>query len=273
VGAGLVGAALPYAEQIGAQAVQVHSGNPRAWQPPVADPAGDEAFGSAAVDRRWPVFVHAPYLVNFGSPVEATREKSAAAVRVSLLRARRLGAAGVVIHAGSAVEDGQRDVAYKLVREGLLPILDELADDGPTVLVEPTAGGGQALASRVSDLQPWLAAVDDHPRLQVCLDTCHLFAAGHDLASPGGMRAMLSEYARVAGRQRLGLVHANDSRDPLGSRRDRHVNIGSGSIGSEPFAELFHHPVTRNVPIVVETPAEDGGQARDLQLLKALRDR
>jgi deoxyribonuclease-4 len=273
VGGGLVTGALPYLERIGAQAVQFHAGNPRAWRPPAPDPVTDAAFAARTHGSRIPVFVHAPYLINFGSPVEATRVKSAVALEDALDRGRRVGARGVVVHAGSAVEAGQRDAAYKLLREALLPVLDGLSDTDPDVLVEPTAGGGQALAATVADLEPWLAAVDDHPRVRVCLDVCHLFAAGHDVASPGGMRTTLNDYVRAVGRGRLALVHANDSRDPLGSRRDRHANIGTGAIGSEPFAELFRHPSTRNVPIVVETPAEDDGQARDLALLKALRDR
>lgn len=272
VGGGLLGTAVPYADGIGAQAVQFHSGNPRAWRPPAADLVADEAFAAAAAGRRWPVFVHAPYLINFGSPVEATRTKSVLAMQDTLRRAGRLGARGVVVHAGSSVDPTQRDQALVLLRESLLPLLDALDDGGPDVLVEPTAGGGQALAARVADLPPWLAALDDHPRLRVCLDTCHLYAAGHDLAAPGGLRATLSEFQRAVGR-RLALVHANDSRDPLGSHRDRHVNIGKGTIGAEPFAELFRHPITRNVPIVVETPAEEGGQARDLATLRSLRDR
>jgi len=273
VGGGLLGGALPYAERIGAQSVQIHAGNPRAWRAPAADPATDERFAEITDTRRLPVFVHAPYLINFGSPVDATRSKSVLALVDTIGRARRLGARGVVVHAGSAVEAGQRDTAYKLLRESLLPVLDGLADDDPDVLVEPTAGGGQALAATIPDLAPWLAALDEHPRLGVCLDTCHLFAAGHDVATPGGMRATLNSYVRAVGRGRLRLVHANDSRDPVGSRRDRHTNIGSGTIGTEPFAELFRHPCTRNVPIVVETPAEDDGQAHDVSLLKSLRDR
>lgn len=271
VGRGL-GGALRYVDEVGAQAVQLHCGNPRAWKPPAPDPGSDATFAELTAARRLPVFVHSAYLVNLGSPVEVTRHKSAQSVRDAVARGARLGARGVVVHAGSAVDAGQRDTAYKLLREALLPVLDGLQDSDPDILVEPTAGGGQPLAASVDDLAPWLAALDDHPRLRVCLDTCHLFAAGHDIASPGGMRATLNRYLRVVGRGRLALVHANDSKDPLASRRDRHVNIGAGTIGAGAFAELFRHPATRNVPIVVETPAENGGQQRDIALLKSLRD-
>ena len=269
---GLVSKTLPYVESIGGEAMQIHAGNPRGWKPPAPDPVGDEAFATAASDRNLSVFVHSPYLINLGSPSEVTRANSLQSLRFALQRGKRLGARGVVVHAGSAVESGRRDTAYKLLREGLLPVLDSLADGDPVVLVEPTAGGGEPLAATLDDLAVWLAALDDHPRVLVCLDTCHLFAAGHDVASPGGMRSVLNTYRRVIGRGRLGLVHGNDSRDPLGSNRDRHANIGHGSIGEGPFAELFRHLATRNVAVLVETPAENGGQVRDIGILKQLRD-
>ena len=134
------------------------------------------------------------------------------------------------------------------VRETLLPLLDDLEKDAPAglrLLIEPTAGGGEALAATVDDLGAYFAALDGHPRLGVCLDTCHAYAAGHDLARPGGVRKMLNALVRVVGKGRLGLVHANDSKDPLGSGRDRHAPIGVGTIGVDPFAELFVHPAMR----------------------------
>ncbi|GAC1325019.1 MAG: deoxyribonuclease IV [Mycobacteriales bacterium] len=273
VGGGLMKAGVPYAEAVGAAAVQIFAGNPRGWALSAGDAAEDEAFRGACVSRGWPVFVHAPYLVNFGSPTEATLAKSVTSVRHSLARGRRLGAAGVVVHAGSAVAAGARDDALVRLREHLLPLLEEMPADGPRLLIEPTAGGGSALAAAVGDLAPYFAALEDHPRLGVCLDTCHLQAAGHDLASPGGVRTALNELVRVVGRGRLGLVHANDSRDPLGSGRDRHAGIGAGTIGADPFVELFRHPATRGVPVVVETPGGLDQQLADLQLLKSLRDR
>ena len=108
----------------------------------------------------------------------------------------------------------------------------------------------------------------------MCLDTCHLFAAGHDLQSePGGMRQMLTAVAKQLGRDRLGLVHANDSRDPRGSLRDRHQRSVAAMIGAEPFAELFRHPVTRDVPVLIETPGTPEEHTRDLTMLRGLRDR
>jgi deoxyribonuclease-4 len=272
VAGGLANGALAYAREIGAEAVQVFVSNPRGWAPSAGDPAKDEAFRSACADRGMPVFVHAPYLVNFGSPSEATQAKSAASVAHSLGRGRRIGARGVVVHAGSAVDSEHRGIALSQVRELLLPILDGLADEDPMVLIEPTAGGGRPLACTVEDLPALFAVLDDHPRLGVCLDTCHAYAAGQDLARPGGVREWLNGLVRAVGRGRLGLVHANDSRDPLGSRRDRHTNIGAGSIGVEPFAELFRHPATRGVPVLVETPGKTADHVADIARLKSLRD-
>lgn len=272
VGSGLNTGALPYARQIGAGALQVFVSNPRGWAPAVGNPAADAAFRNACEAAKLPVYVHSAYLVNFGSPTEATRVKSAESVRAALSRARRIGARGVVVHAGSAVAGDRRDTALAQVREALLPILDGLTEDDPGVLIEPTAGGGQPLAATVEDLGPYFQALEQHPRLGVCLDTCHAFAAGHDLATPGGIRRLLTSLVKTVGTGRLQLVHANDSKDPCGSFRDRHQNIGAGTIGADAFAELFRHPATRNVPVIVETPGKAAEHSADIALLTALRD-
>lgn len=272
VGGGLVSSGLAYAEEVGAQAVQVFVSNPRAWAPSAGTPVRDEEFRTACEERRTPVFVHATYLINLGSPTEATLERSVESLRGSLARGRRVGARGVVFHAGSAVDRSGHEAALGRLRERLLPVLDGLAADDPDLLVEPTAGGGASLAATVEELAPFIAALDGHPRLGVCLDTCHAWAAGHDLASPGGVRTLLNALVKAAGRGRLRLVHANDSRDACGSLRDRHAAIGMGQIGKEPFAELFRHPATRGVPVVVETPGQAAEHAADIVTLKALRD-
>ena len=263
---------LAYAREIGASVVQIFVSNPRGWAPSAGDARQDEAFHAACVAEGIAAYVHAPYLVNFGSPTRVTLDKSVEAVRHALGRAAAIGARGVVVHAGSAVAGAHRDEAMAQLREHLLPVLDDAPADGPRLLVEPTAGGGQALAATVQDLGPWLAQLDDHPLLGVCLDTCHAFAAGHDLAAPGGMKRTLDALVKTVGRGRLGLVHANDSKDPLGSSRDRHEAIGAGQIGKDPFAELFRHPATRNVPVLIETPGDAAAHRRDIELLCSLRD-
>ena len=271
VAGGLV-KALAYAQEIGASAVQIFVSNPRGWAASAGDPAQDEQFKALCAERGIPAFVHAPYLINFGSPTPATLHKSVDAVRHALRRGADIGARGVVVHAGSAVAGAHREEALAQLREHLLPVLDGLPETGPRLLIEPTAGGGQALAATVQDLSPYFGQLDAHPMLGVCLDTCHAFAAGHDLAAPGGMKKTLDALVRAVGRGRLGLVHANDSKDPLGSSRDRHESIGAGQIGQDPFAELFRHPATRDVAVVVETPGDALSHRRDIELLCRLRD-
>ncbi len=219
------------------------------------------------------MYVHASLLVNLGSPTAATVERSVETLAHGLRRGAAIGALGVVFHAGSSVDEGYADVAMKQVREALLPLLDAADALGLWLLVEPSAGGGRSLASRVEHLEPYLAAVDAHPRLGVCFDTCHAWAAGHDLATPGGMTATLDTLVAVAGAGRLRLVHANDSKDPCGSTRDRHESVGKGTIGAAAFAELMRHPATAGLPVIVETPSGDktgSGHAADMALLRTL---
>ena len=220
-----------------------------------------------------PVYIHASLLVNLGSPTPATVEKSTATLAHALQRGAAIGAAGVVFHSGSSVDAGYADTAMAQVRTALLPLLDAAAaSGGPKLLVEPTAGGGRSLASRVEQLGPYLDVVDRHPWLGVCFDTCHAWAAGHDLARPGGMTETLDDLIAAIGPDRLWLIHANDSRDTCGSTRDRHETIGKGSIGEAPFAELMTHPATAGVPVVAETPTEGHlGHADDIATLKRLR--
>ena len=271
---GLGRTVLPYAERTGAQAVQIFLGNPRGWAASPGDPVQDAAFADACAAHRIPIFVHAPYLINLGSPQPLTLERSVAALTRVLERSATIGAAGVVLHAGSAIDPAGRDTALAQVRESLLPLLGALdaAPVGLRLLIEPTPGGAGALACTVEELAPYFDALDSHPRLGVCLDTCHAYAAGHDLAAPGGVRRTLNLLVKTVGRGRLGLVHANDSRDPLGSRRDRHAAVGVGTIGIEPFAELFVHPATRGVPVIVETPGGEQQHKTDIRALRQLRD-
>src|SRR4051794_18422120 len=198
-GSGLGRAALPYARRINAQAVQLFAGNPRGWALSPGDPEQDSSFRDACTAAKMPVFLHAPYLINLGSPTPATAERSVASLQHALRRGVDLGATGVVVHAGSAVDGAHRAMAMRQLRELLLPLLDGLDDhDGvPRLLIEPTAGGGEALAATVPELGEYFEALDGHPRLGVCLDTCHVYAAGHDLAKPGGIRTLLNALVRT----------------------------------------------------------------------------
>jgi deoxyribonuclease-4 len=268
---GLTGA-LAHLSRIGGAAAQVFVGNPRGWALSPGDPAEDAAFRAACERDDIPAFVHAPYLVNVGSPTPQTYELSVASIAHNLRRAAAIGAWGVVVHTGSCVDDGAFDVAMRQVRKGLLPLLDALEPNGPRLLLEPTAGQGRSLCAGVDDIGPYLDALDRHPMAGICLDTCHVFAAGAPLGEPGGATAMLDRLAEVAGTDRLGLVHANDSKDGRGSLHDRHERIGLGRIGDAAFAEMFAHPATAGVPFVAETPGDEAAIAEDIARLTRLRD-
>lgn len=270
---GLARTALPYVDATAAEAAQLYVSNSRGWALPPGDPAQDIDFRDGCDERGLPVYIHASLLVNLGSPNPQTVERSVATLAHAVSRGLAIGATGVVFHAGSAVDPGHTDKALAQVREVLLPLLDTAAAArGPRLLVEPSAGGGRCLASRVEDLEPYLAAVERHPWLGVCFDTCHAWAAGHDLARPGGVTETLDALVAAVGADRLWLVHANDSRDLCGSTRDRHESIGKGSIGEPAFAELMVHPATAGVPVIVETPTDGpAGHGADIETLKRLR--
>lgn len=278
VGKGLVDGAVANADEVGCETFQIFVGNPRGWALSAGKPAEDARFRDLMAERGTRTFIHAPYLVNLGSPTPATYEKSVASVAHNLKRAAEIGAEGVVVHTGSFVDpsDGDSaaryDTAMKQVREGLLPLLDAVADDAaPWLLLEPTAGQGRSLCAGVEDLAPYLDALDHHPKAGICLDTCHVFAAGAPLDEPGGTTATVDRIVEIGGAGRLRLVHANDSMDVRGAFKDRHQRIGEGHIGEGAFRELFAHPATAGVPFILETPDSRNADTRDIPLLKRLR--
>lgn len=280
VGKGLADGALRSTLELGYETLQVFVGNPRGWALSPGDPAQDERFRQQCADERIRSFIHTPYLVNLGSPTPTTYERSVATVAHNLQRAVRIGAEGVVVHTGSFVDpsttpEGSRErhaAALRQVREGLLPLLEVLdGPDAPWLLLEPTAGQGRSLCAGVEDLVPYLAALDHHPKAGVCLDTCHVFAAGAPLDEPGGATATVDRIVEIAGPDRLRLIHANDSMDVRGAFKDRHAPIGQGHIGTAAFAELFAHPATEGVPFILETPGSREPGNADQSTLERLR--
>jgi deoxyribonuclease-4 len=276
VGPGLVKGTLKGARELGLEALQVFTGNPRGWALSEGKPAEDAAFREACAAEGIRVVVHAPYLVNLGSPTPATYERSVASIAHNLRRAVAIGAEGVVVHTGSYVDPtgapGLHEAALQRVREGLLPILELLEDDAmPWLLLEPTAGQGRSLCAGIDDLAPYLAALDHHPKAGICLDTCHAFAAGAPLDEVGGTTATLDRVVELGGPGRLRLVHANDSMDPRGSMRDRHERLGEGHIGVGCFRELLAHPATEGVPFILETPGARDPGSDQIALIKELR--
>ena len=268
---GMAKRSLGYAETIQAEAIQVFTSNPRGWASPEPNPAADEEFRSKAAAMDIATYVHAPFLINLGSPTEGTYKNSLNSTAYSLRRGKDIGALGVVIHTGSAVDEGHVPNAWKQIHEGMMPILNALDDDAPSLLLEPTAGQGQSLVKKLDDLENYLKALEYHPKVGICLDTCHVFAAGHDIAKKGGMTETLDLLVQIAGAERFQLVHANDSMDVCGALKDRHQNIGEGFIGIDPFKEMLKHPAVANAPLILETPGEEPEHGKEVALLKKLR--
>ncbi len=266
VAGGLATGGLKYMAEIGAEMIQVFVTNPRGWALTEGKPAEDAKLAESGVET----YIHVPYLVNFGSPSPETLGNSIAIVRHTLRRGVQTGAKGVVVHTGSAVTQS-REEALRQLHDNLLPLLEEIPEGGPDLLLEPMAGQGAMLCATVQDLEPYLAALDWHPRACVCLDTCHAFAAGHDLAAAGGVKETLDALHTIAP-GRLKLIHANDSKDVCGAKKDRHENIGAGHIGAEPFGDLMRHPAAAGIPLCIETPGKAPKHAEDITLLKKLRD-
>jgi len=268
---GMAKRSLGYAETIKAEVIQVFASNPRGWAMPEPNPKADEEFRVKAQAMDITTYVHAPFLINLGSPTEGTYKNSLASTAYSLKRGKEIGALGVVIHTGSAVDEAHVKKAWQQIHDGMMPILDALDDDAPSLLLEPTAGQGQSLVKKLDDLENYLRALEYHPKVGICLDTCHVFAAGHDIAKKGGMTETLDLLVQIAGAERFQLVHANDSMDVCGALKDRHQNLGDGYIGTEPFKEMLKHPAIANAPLILETPGEEPEHGKEVALLKKLR--
>jgi deoxyribonuclease-4 len=262
---------IAYAQEIGAEAIQVFASNPRGWAMPDPNRDADELFKSKALELNIETYVHAPFLINLGSPTVSTYENSVASTAYSLKRGREIGSKGVVIHTGSAVDEGHIEKAWKQINKGMMPVLKKLTDEDPWLLLEPTAGQGQSLVKKLDDLTKYFDALEWHPKVGVCLDTCHVFAAGHDIAKKGGMTQTLDLLVSLVGIERIQLIHANDSMDVCGALKDRHQNLGDGEIGIKPFEELLAHPAVANAPLILETPGMEPEHGREVALLKKMR--
>lgn len=262
VAGGLVKSGLAEASEVGAEIIQLFGGNPRSWVQRAPDPAGDDAFRAACAERQLPVVVHAPHLINLGSPSELVLNRSLTGLETTIQRAAAIGATAVVVHAGSLVVKGRRAEVLAGLHDRLAPIVDQAE---VRLLIEPTAGAGEAMASTVESTIELMVALKDE-RIGLCLDTCHLHAAGEDLAEP---EKLVSRITDALGPRSIGLIHVNDSRDPIGSHRDRHESLGRGTLDPSAFEALLKVPVLRDVPMLVETPTHN----RDVALLKTLRSK
>ena len=269
---GMATRSIEYALTIKAEAIQVFGSSPRTWAISAPNPKMDELFQAKTKELDITPYVHASFLINLGSPTQSTYENSLAATAYSLKRGKEIGAKGVVVHTGSAVDESHVNQAWKQIHEGVMPILNDLQDDDPWFLLEPTAGQGQSLVKKLDDLTKYFDALEWHPKVGVCLDTCHVFAAGHDIKKPGGMKETLDLLVEIVGLNRVQLIHTNDSMDVCGNLKDRHQNIGKGEIGIAPFRELLAHPVVSNAPLILETPGAEPEHGSEVSLFKKMRE-
>lgn len=237
---------LEGAAERGAEVVQMFLSNPQSWKKPL--PRDD---AEALITSGMPIFVHAPYLVNVGSPNNRVRIPSRKILAETLEAAAAIGARGVVVHGGHIGDDEPPEVGF----ERWAKALDAVEPEVP-VLIENTAGGGNAVLRDIENYGRLWEVIGDR-NVGLCLDTCHAWAAGEDLDT-------LIDRAREA-TGRVDLVHCNDSRDPHDSRRDRHANLGKGEIPPDLLVEVVRRA---DAPVIVETPDDDGGQAADIAWLR-----
>jgi len=261
------------ARAIGAEAVQLFISAPQQWKLPDCTSEQMSAFNNARQASGLPAFFHGVYLMNFGSQDEAMVERSKASLKAYLHFAGLMGVTGTIFHVGSHLGAGySEDLAARIA--GILgDVLAEEPDNPSLLVLENNAGQGNCIGGKFGELGAIIRALDGHPRVAVCIDTCHAFAMGYDLATPRGCADAMAEFDDEVGFRRLVAVHANDTKQPLGTFRDRHENIGEGHLGLEGFRTLMEHPAFRDVPFLLEVPGFDGKgpDAKNVQRLKKLR--
>lgn len=256
------------AARLGCEAFQIFATNPRSWSsPPIKEEEASELASRRRAYNLSPLVVHASYLINLASPDEVTQDKSIRLLEATLLRANQLGADFLVLHPGSHLGQGV-EAGIKRIAAALGGLASKIGP-GLKVLLENMAGSGGSIGADLSELKEILLKLDNDPRFGVCYDTAHGFAAGYDIASLDGVKKTIDEMDQTIGLANLNLIHANDSKTPLGSRIDRHENIGSGQIGLEGFANFLNHPAVRGLDSILETPKK--GDDNDLANLAAIR--
>jgi deoxyribonuclease IV len=240
------------------EALQIFAKNASQWRGRVLPREEIRAFRKAvkAAGIR-PVVSHASYLINLASTNPALRSQSMDAMGDELDRAEALGLLGVVLHPGCYTEGSEAD-GLELIASALLDLLRERRRGKTMVLLEHTAGQGTALGATFEQLASIVGKMNDHRRVGVCLDTCHLLASGYDIATPEGYANTFKQFGRLIGFDRLQAFHLNDSKKPLGSRVDRHEHIGRGCIGLEAFRRLVNDRRFRGLPMLLETPKAEG---------------
>jgi len=267
--AGGAAGAVEACRERGAECAQIFVSNPRGWAPPPIDDDAAAIFRAEwLASGLWPLVAHAPYLVNIASPKEEFLAKSRALAARTVLSCETLGVDMLVLHAGAG-GPGEPGEALRRAATTLRATAEHVSH--VRLLVELMAGTSGAVASTVSEAAHLLevAGVQD---VGVCLDTCHLFAAGYALDTTAGVAELFEELRAHELTDRVGLVHANDSMYERGDRRDRHANIGDGSIGSDGWRAILTRPELSDLPLVLETPGDAQRQARDISFLRRLAE-
>jgi deoxyribonuclease-4 len=265
--------AVPRAQALGAECMQVFLGSPQRWMPIHHAEDDVSAFKSAVRQAGiGPNFVHAIYLINLAAVEGMVRSRSIGALKTCLTLAARCELDAAIVHVGSG--RGQPiDEAEHQVTAGLGEVL--AAGGSMPILLENSAGSGDTLGSRFEQLGSLMDRLGWDKRLGVCLDTAHAFASGYDLATKDGLDEALLDLDAHVGLKRVKAIHANDSRAPLGSALDRHENIGQGLIGEEAFERMLGHPALSHLPWILEVPgyANDGPDRENVETLKRLAGR
>ena len=265
---GGIHSAVDRAEAIGAESLQVFTQSPRTWRPTNHDPASFERFRERRAKLGLHgVLCHALYLCNFAAPNDEIYEKSVTALRNTMQVACAIGADAVVVHVGSHLGSGFEHGLERVV-PAMKQVL-ELSTDETWLLMENSAGTGGTIGRSIDELAAIYDRLDGHPRLGLCLDSCHLYVSGIDVTDPAQLDALLDEVESSIGLERLRALHVNDSAAPLGSNRDRHANIGEGLLGEE-LGVFLGNPRLQGLPAVLETagPEKRGPDANEVRKAK-----
>jgi deoxyribonuclease-4 len=270
--------AVARGEERGAAAIQFFNQNPRAWR--AREYTEEEAAEfRAALDASEVVHacvIHAVYLINCASEDAEIRRKSLTSLTIALRSGARLGARGVVLHAGSALLGADSDAVDRAIDRAAKVIAEALAESEDCPLhLENTAGSGGTLGRSFHELAALIDRAGGHSRLGLCLDSCHLYASGFDVRTPEGLEKTIDECVEVVGVERLGSLHVNDSKTPLGSNVDRHAPLGAGELGDEGCATFLSEPRFEGLPTIFEGPGIEGKApaAADVAKALALRER
>lgn len=264
--AGGPGGCVRAGHEIGCTAIQVFTASPRMWKKFPVDPAKAADLAKAKTETGiHHVAAHDSYLINLADPRPEGRERSIQGLIGELERCAAYGIPHVVSHIGAHMGAGA-EAGLALAAKGIQEVLAG-APPEVTLLMETTAGQGTCLNHRMEELETLFQLTGRPPRLGVCVDTCHIFAAGYDIRTEAGYRGFWKEFEERIGMNALHLIHCNDSKKPLASRVDRHENLGEGEIGETAFRLLTTDPRFFQVPIIVETPIENDGHKKNVAKL------